>query len=312
MQKPLISEFQCGRLGPGKHRIAENLYLQITENKEGNDYRSWLFRFVSPETGKERFMGLGSFRNNQIRWGEVTLREALQAADAARALIRQGIDPLAERERGKEKQSASRKLEEARAMSFNACAAAYVKAHSAGWRSKKHEMQWGNTLRDYASPVFGTLPVAAIDTPLILRALEPIWKEKSVTAGRVRARIEVVLDWATARGYRDETMNPASWKKLRHLLPAHRKLAAVAHHPAIPYPELPALMQKLLQQDTIIAHALRFLILTAARAGEVIGAKWSEIEGDIWVIPASRMKMHRPSVPMMMRQTPAGSLPLGA
>jgi integrase len=147
-------------------------------------------------------------------------------------------------------------------------------------------------LRDYAEPIFGSLPVGAVDTDLILKALEPIWTTKTVMAGRVRQRIEAVLDWAKVRGYRDGE-NPARWKgHLDHLLPAPGKITRVQHHAALPYVDVPAFMARLREREGTAARALEFTILTAARAGESCGVVWSEINADtaIWTIPADRMK----------------------
>ncbi|HEY8649748.1 MAG TPA: tyrosine-type recombinase/integrase [Chthoniobacterales bacterium] len=155
----------------------------------------------------------------------------------------------------------------------------------------------------YVSPVFGTLPVAAIDTGLVLKVFERdnFWIKKTESAVRVRARIEKVLDWAEARGHRPEGVNPASWRKLSMLLPKSRKLKQVKHHTAMPYSAVANFMRVLSQQETVSARALEFTILTAVRAGEASGAKWSEIDfaSKVWTIPAPRMKMrHGHRVPL--------------
>ena len=165
-------------------------------------------------------------------------------------------------------------------------------SHGAAWKNPKHRQQWRNTLATYAHPHFGELSVAAVDTGLVLKALEPIWNEKPETAGRVRGRIESVLDWAKARGYR-EGENPARWRgHLDKLLPNRRKVRAVKNHPAMPYVELPGFMGELRGSESTSARALEFAILTATRRGEVIGATWGEIDiqGSMWTIPAERMK----------------------
>lgn len=148
------------------------------------------------------------------------------------------------------------------------------------------------TLGAYVYPVFGDLPVQAVDVGLVMKAIEPIWGEKPETASRIRGRIESVLDWATARGYR-QGENPARWRgHLENLLPKRSKVAAVEHHAALPYPEMADFMTELRHLEGIAARALEFLILTAARTGEVIGATWAEIdfEGRLWTIPADHMK----------------------
>ena len=165
-------------------------------------------------------------------------------------------------------------------------------SHGAGWTNPKHRQQWKNTLVTYAYPSFGGLSVAAVETGLVLKALEPIWIEKPETAGRVRGRIEAVLDWAKARGYRDGE-NPARWRgHLDKLLPNRRKVRRVRNHPAMPYVELPVFMRDLRARDSMSARALEFTILCAARTGEVIGARWPEVElaEKVWMIPAERMK----------------------
>ena len=145
----------------------------------------------------------------------------------------------------------------------------------------------------YADPIIGALPVQAIDTALIVKVLEPVWTTKAVTAGRVRQRIEAVLDWARAREYRTGDKNPARWRgHLDHLLPAQRRLARVKHFAALPYPEIGAFVTEVRARDGTAARALEFLILTAARLGEVLGATWDEINlaDKVWMIPAGRMK----------------------
>jgi hypothetical protein len=250
----------------GLYPDGAGLYLQVTCGADGRVRKSWLFRFVSPETRKERQMGLGPL-------AEVSLAEARQARDKARAQLREGTDPIEARNRSK----AGARLLAAKAMIFDQCSAAYIAAHQAGWHNFKHRQQWTHTLRDYASPIFGALPVEAVDTALVMRVLEPIWATKSSTASRVRGRIESILDWAKVRGYR-EGENPARWKgHLDHLLPARGRVKKALHHAALPYAEVPAFMARLRAEEGVAAKALSFLILTAVRRGEVLGARWGEI-----------------------------------
>jgi len=253
--------------------------LQVTEGADGRPKKSWLFRYTVG--GRERQMGLGPL-------SDVSLADARDRAVAARELRRAGKDPISERDASRAENS----LLAARSMSFNACASAYVAVHRAGWRNVKHAGQWEATIGTYCSPVFGKLPVQAIDVGLVMRVLEPIWATKPETAARVRGRIERILDWAKVRGYRDGD-NPARWRgHLDHLLPGRGKVCRVKHHAASPYGEVPAFMAELKNRDAVAARALEFAILTAARTGEVIGAKWDEIDlGDrVWTIPAERMK----------------------
>jgi integrase len=182
----------------------------------------------------------------------------------------------------------------AKAMSFAACAEAYINAHSAGW-SKKSTGAWTATLETYAHPIVGALPVDAIATPLVLKILQPIWTSKVETASRLRGRIEAVLDWAKVSGYRDGE-NPARWDgHLENLLPAKAKIAKVKHHAALPYSQLPVFIAKLRQAPELCSRALEFVILTAARTSEALGARWEEIDlaAKVWTVPASRMKLRR-------------------
>jgi integrase len=241
--------------------------------------KSWVFRFK--EGGKLREMGLGPLHT-------IGLAEARQRAQECRKARLDGRDPIAE---GKAARVAA-KLDAARAMTFKACAERYIGTHKAGWRNAKHGAQWTATLDTYVYPHFGTLPVQTIDVGLVLKAVEPIWATKSETANRVRGRIESILDWATARGHR-QGENPARWRgHLENLLPKRSKVRRVEHHAALAYAEIAAFMVELRRQQGIAASALEFAILTAARTGEVIGARWGEINtGErLWTIPAERMK----------------------
>jgi integrase len=180
-------------------------------------------------------------------------------------------------------------------MTFRQCAEAYIRAHSAGWRNAKHAAQWPASLATHVYPVFGALPVEAIDTALVMRAIEPMWETTPETASRVRGRIENVLDWAKARGLRDGA-NPAAWKgHIKNLLPLKSRVRRVEHFAAPSHGELPEVMAELRRQEGVAARALEFAILTAARGGEVRGARWSEINlaERLWVLPGERMKAGR-------------------
>jgi integrase len=263
----------------GMHNDGGGLYLQVTEGADGTPRKSWLFRYTVG--GRERQMGLGPL-------SDVPLAEARERAVAARELRRAGKDPISEREASR---TASCLLA-AKTMSFDECAKAYVAVHRAGWRNVKHASQWANTIDTYCTPVFGKLQVQAIDVGLVMKVLEPIWTTKPETAARVRGRIERILDWAKVRGHRGGD-NPARWRgHLDHLLPARGKVRRVKHHAALPYGEMPVFLAALKARDATAARALEFAIFTAARTGEVIGAKWDEIDlgGRAWIIPAERMK----------------------
>lgn len=260
---------------PGMLADGDGLYLQVA----GAGARSWIFRFTF--ACKSREMGLGSLKG-------VGLAAARVKAAHCRELLADGIDPIAART----DKHAARAVAEANAITFDQCAEAYIKAHGPTWRNPKHHSQWEMTLETYVSPVFGKLPVQAVNVTLVMEALEPIWTAKPETASRIRGRIESILNWAKARGYRSGE-NPAQWKgHLENLLPAKNKISSVKHHAALPYDETPQFMKTLREQVGISALALEFLILTAARTGEVIGARWNEIDlaAKIWTVPANRMK----------------------
>ena len=204
-------------------------------------------------------------------------------------------------------------------ITFRQCAEEFIKSHGPAWTNPKHAAQWNSTLAAYAYPILGALPVSQITdthgTDLMLKVLPPIWHTKTETASRLRGRIEQILDWAKARGYRSGE-NPARWKgHLDKLLPAKAKIAPVKHHAALPYPDVPAFIKKLRQQPGVAARALEFTILTAARTSEVIGAKRDEIDrkARMWTVPASRMKGKREHrVPLSnAAMTVIGNLPDG-
>jgi integrase len=260
---------------PGYYGDGGGLYLCV--GKGGA--KSWVFRFR--DAGHLREMGLGPLHT-------VSLAEAREKARACRNKRLDGINPIEERRAAR----LQRRLEVARAMAFRDAAEAYIKSHSVGWKNAKHSAQWPSTLGTYVYPIFGDLPVQAVDVGLVMKALEPIWTCKPETASRVRQRVEAVLDWATARGYRTGE-NPARWRgHLETLLPQKDKVRRVKHHAALAYAELPAFTENLRQQDGIAARALEFAILTAARTGEVIGARWGEINlaERLWTVPAQRIK----------------------
>jgi integrase len=251
------------------------LFLQVS----AAGTKSWVFRFK--EAGKLREMGLGATHT-------IGLAEAREKARDCRRMRLDGIDPIAARNAARSQV----RLDAAKAMTFQECAERYIASHKAGWRNLKHAAQWPSSLGAYVYPIFGALPVQAVDVGLVMRALEPIWTTKPETAGRVRGRIESVLDWAAARGYR-QGENPARWRgHLENLLPKKSKVRRVEHHAALPYAEIGTFIAELQQQEGVAARALEFAILTAARTGEVIGAAWPEIdlEGRLWVIPGGRMK----------------------
>lgn len=260
---------------PGYHSDGNGLYLQVSVTGS----KSWIFRFTI--NGRQREMGIGAVHT-------LGLSEARLKAKEQRLLLADGKDPLEVRKAALDAANLAR----AKMMTFDQCAAQYIAAHRQGWKSAKHAGQWAATIQTYASPVFGGFPVAEVDTALVMKALNPIWTEKTETATRVRGRIESVLGWATTSGYR-QGENPARWRgHLENLLAAPNKIKDVKHHPALPWQEVGGFMASLRTQEGIAARAVEFAILTATRTNEVRGATWNEIDidGGLWVIPGSRMK----------------------
>ena len=267
------------RQQPGKYLDEHGLILKVFSPNSA----SWFLRHQ--RKGRERYLGLGPL-------SAFTLAEARERARRARALLADGVDPL-------EKKRAAT----ARNVTFAACAQAYYAAHHTSWSNAKYARQYMTTLRTYAFPRLGGLPVAAIDETMILATLKPIWHSKTVTAQRVRHRIEKVFDYAIAAKYRSGD-NPARWSVLKHLLAAPEKIARRQHFAAVPYAELPAFMARLAAVPGVDARALEFCILTAARSREVIGARWAEIDfaAAVWTIPANRTKGRKPHrVPLAAR-----------
>jgi integrase len=265
---------------PGMYYDGGCLYLQVTGGGNRRLSKSWIFRFEIHS--KRRYMGLGSLELFSLAEARIkTLEYRRQLFD--------GIDPI-EARRARKAQAA---LETATGVTFRHCAERYIAGHKAAWSNVKHAAQWDSTLSTYAYPVIGKLPVHSVDTGLILKILEPIWSTKAETAGRVRGRIEVILDWARVQSFR-KGENPARWRgHMDKLLPSHSRVKKVKHHAALPYAELPVFMTKLRKEEGVAARALEFLILTVARTGEVIGAPPGEIKGKVWTVPADRMKADR-------------------
>jgi integrase len=262
----------------GLHADGGGLYLRVSESGT----KAWMFRWF--EDGRTRDHGLGPIHT-------IGLPKARELARECRELRLQGVDPIAYRRAS----VAARKVSDAKVMSFKQCADAYIASHEAAWHNASHRSQWVNTLAQHVYPTLGALPVAEIDTALVMKAIEPIWKTIPETASRVRGRIEIVLDWARVAGYRSGE-NPARWRgHLDHLLPAKSKLQRVEHHAALPYTEIGAFMSALNGDTSEGARALKFLILTSARSGEVLGAKRTEIDAaaKIWTVPPERMKGKR-------------------
>ena len=271
--------------GPAVLHDGGGLYLRVAPNRkdgDGNDKpgaKSWVFRFQLD--GKRRDMGLGPYP-------DISLAEARRRATGHRNQRRDGIDPLD----AKAAQRQAQRLAATKGRTFRECAAEFIEKNRAGWRNAKHRQQWENTLETCVYPILGELPVSAIDTGLVVQVLDPIWTEKPETASRVRGRIEAVLDAATVRGFR-QGPNPAQWKgNLAHILPARARVRKVAHHAALPFDDMPSFLAALRHREGMAARALEFAALTAARTGEVLGARWGEIDltAKVWIVPANRMK----------------------
>ncbi len=276
-----LSPLEVSRLKtPGLFSVGgiPGLSLQI----KASGARSWILR-VKIGT-KRRDMGLGPYPG-------VTLAQAREKARQAREQIEQGQDPILERERAQSQLRA----EQASAVTFEEAAHALIKSKTPEWRSAKHAAQWASTLEKYAFPAIGAMHVQDVKQVHILSILEPIWTTKTETASRLRGRIENVLDWARARGFRTGE-NPAQWRgNLDKLLSTPSKTARVEHHPAVPVDDAPAFYAALQQREGMGARALEFAMLTAARSGEIRGATWAEIDLDkgLWIVPAERMKMRK-------------------
>jgi integrase len=285
-------EVNALRRKPGAHRVSANLYLLVRPSESGGGLRaSWVFRYETSAGGKRKgkHMGLGSA-------ADFTLAEAKEKARKQRQLLAEGVDPLD----AKREKKAAAKLEAAKTLTFGAAAKQVVDTHRLSWRNAKHAAQWSTTFeastrQPPATAVINDLPVQAIDTALALKVLEPIWRKTPETASRVRQRCEKVIDWASARGYRQGD-NPFRWSgHLQELLPAKTKIAKVRHHAALPYVELPQFMSELRANSFVSARALELTILCATRTSETINAEVSEIDlrERVWTIPANRMKAGR-------------------
>lgn len=274
----LTPEFVATVDKPGMYPDGLGLYLQVSVWNT----TSWLFRYQ--RFNKLRSLGLGACHT-------VTLSEARKRAKQARLMLLDGVDPIDSKHQKRQTAMA----EQARVWTFDQCAKAYIEAKKPGWKNAKHAEQWTNTINTYASPTIGKLPVAEVDTALVMKVLQPIWTTKTETATRLRSRIESILGWATVSKYRTGE-NPARWRgHLDNLLAKRSKVKKVEHHPALPYAEMGAFMAGLRTQEGMGALALEFTILTAARTGEVIGARWDEIDlpSKTWTIQPERMKAEK-------------------
>jgi integrase len=263
----------------------KGLHLWVKPTRQ----RYWIFRYTNPTTHVRQNMSLGAYPT-------VNLKLARQKALKARHAILEGNNPI-------ESKKTSQKVASSPITPFfSDFAQDYIATMSPKWRNPKHVDQWTNTLKTYAFPVIGSMPLDAIGTEHIEKILSPIWNTKTVTATRVMGRLEKILAAAKTRGYR-EGMNPAIWRgHLDTILPSPKAIRAVKHHSALPYRDLPELIARLQKLDGIAALALEYTILNASRTGEVLGGLKTEVLNDIWTIPAERMKAHKDHrVPLCQR-----------
>jgi integrase len=287
-----LTSKQVGKLvragKPGKHYDRRGLQLEIKSATSAN----WVARYQL--SGVARYMGLGSAFDFDLR----------QARERNSRLVRQkladGTDPVLLRQ----SERATKLAAQAKLVTFSEATRRYLEQHGGKWESAKHRGQWESTLKVYAEPIIGKVPVGDIDVPLVLKVLEqpvgaargftagPLWETRPETGSRLRSRLENILDWAKGRGYRQGD-NPAAWDVVGKVLPAR---GAKKHHAALPYAAAPALMAQLRAQPGVAAQALQFLIYTAARSQEALKARWSEIDFDkaVWNVPAERMKARKP------------------
>ncbi len=270
MASQLTYAFISKEIKPGRYFDGRSgLHLLVRSNQS----KYWIYRFQYQS--KRQDMGLGVFPR-------VSLSDARRLAAEARVQIGNGINPI------KLRQEKSRKAEPV--MDFKTFATDFISVKQPEWKNEKHAKQWLSTLEQYVFPSVGKKQLNQIGTEEILAILKPIWTTKTETASRLRGRVERVLAAATTRGLRSG-INPAIWRgHLDTLLPQPKKVRRVINHPALPFENLPAFIKVLKKRKCMAALALEFTILTAARTGEVIGARRSEINGDVWTVPPERMK----------------------
>jgi integrase len=265
-----------GRGDPGKYQDGGGLILRVLKGGSAN----WIFRYQ--RAGARREMGLGTLST-------VSLVMARGLADKQRVTLALGDDPLEER--------LAVKAKRANLITFDEAAKAFIEAHEPSWKNDKHRQQWRNTIATYVSRMIGDVAVSKMTTNHVVSVLEPIWATKPETASRVRGRIEMVLDWAKARGMRDGGDNPARWRgNMQHMFPAKAKVRTVRHHPAVVVDDAPKLYRRLMTSDGTAAAAVRFCLLTTARPGEVARAQWPEIDRTtkVWTVPPDKQKSKKP------------------
>ncbi len=274
------------RKGPVLLCDGKGLNLQIMPSGS----KSWVLRFRFQE--KACTMGLGTFGDGP---DEVSLSKARELAAEARALVQRGVNPIEARKRARKSAQSQAEAFGGPSKTFRLVALEYIEAHQISWKSQKHGAQWPSTLTTYAFPIIGDIHVNEVTADVVEKVLKPIWLTKNETASRLRGRIETILDYAKAKGWRTDD-NPARWKEsMKHRLPSLSKVRNTSHHPALPWQLMPDFVSALLAREGVAAKALLFCILTAVRSGDVRGATWSEVdlESKVWVVPAERTKMGR-------------------
>lgn len=279
---------------PGYHLDGRGLYLRVAPGGS----QAWILRYTF--LGRIRDMGLGSL-------ADVSLARARERAQEYRIQIAEGIDPIQRREqkRGEIKVAALQLVQGS--VTFKSCAEEYYKEHADDWKNAKHRAQWINTLTTYAFPHFGKLPIRDVGKHEMLKALTPIWREKAETADRLLQRIRKVINYGAAKDY-CRGVDSEFWEQIRIALGANEKARKVEHHPSCPHPQIGALLAQVRTSTAtpIVQLAFEFGVLTAARSGEIRGARWSEFDATLsnWTIPPERMKAGREHrVPLSRRAT---------
>jgi integrase len=288
-----LNALQVKNAKPG-NKLADGGGLRLDVDRNGN--KTWIFRYTSPVTGRERYAGLGPI-------ADVTLAQARDAAQEARALVRAGKDPIDQ----KREQRATARVEASKAVTFKAYAEQFISGREAGWKNPRHRQAWRNSLRDYAYPHIGQMAVSDVDTAAVLQVLRPIWTEKKETARRVRGRIEAILNAAKVEKLRTGE-NPALWRGHLDQVLARRRKSDVEHFDALPYAEMPKFWKSLATDTSDAARMLRWIVLTCCRYSEANGLAPGEVKRDLWTIPKERMKGGKkhevPLVPLALAQLP--------